>query len=205
MGFLTDLDKQAIKEAISNAERKTRGELVTVIAREADDYLYIPVLWAALLALLVPAFVSFLERPDWQAHTYSIQIVSFILLAVLFRHPVIKMRLIPSWIKQQRAHRVALEQFLLQNLHATEERTGILLFVSVSEHYVEILADKGINDVVDADAWDNIVKAFVVQVKKKQIADGFVQAITSCGELLEEHFPAHIINNNELPNKLIEI
>ena len=153
----------------------------------------------------MPALVSLLERPDWQAHTYSIQITSFILLAVLFRHPVIKMRLIPSWVKRQRSHRVALEQFLIQNLHATEERTGILLFVSVAEHYVEILADKGINDVVDADAWDNIIRAFVIQVKNKQIADGFVQAITSCGELLEAHFPAHAINNNELPDKLIEI
>lgn len=205
MAFLTDPDRQRIRAAIEAAERKTRGEFVTVVAREADDYLYIPILWAALIALAIPGLDQLINQPWLSAHTYTSQIVSFVLIAVLFHLPVIKHRLIPKSVQHQRAHRVALEQFLLQNLHGTAERTGVLLFVSVAEHYVEIIADKGINDRVEADAWDALVEAFVAQVRQGRIADGFVQTIEACGDLLETHFPIGEGDRNELPDHLIEL
>jgi putative membrane protein len=108
-------------------------------------------------------------------------------------------------VQHQRAHFVALEQFLLQNLHATQEGTGVLLFVSVAEHYVEIIADKGINDRAAPGSWDSLVSDFVAQVRRGRVADGFVQAIEGCGDLLEAHFPATGCDRNELPNNLIEI
>jgi putative membrane protein len=205
MAFLGDQDRQRIRAAIEAAERRTRGEFVTVIAREADDYLYIPILWAALIALLIPVLAQFVYQPWLAAHTYTTQIVSFVLIAVLFRLPAIKHRLIPKSVQQQRAHRVALEQFLLQNLHATEERTGVLLFVSRAEHYVEIIADKGINDRVEPHTWDALVQDFVAQVRRGRIADGFVRTIEACGELLETHFPIGEGDRNELPDHLIEL
>lgn len=206
MAFLTDNDRQRIRAAIEAAERKTRGEFVTVIAPEADDYLYIPILWAALIALLIPGLLSFAPANWWvHAHTYTVQIVSFVLIALLFRLPAIKHRLIPRYVQHQRAHRIALEQFLLQNLHATAERTGVLLFVSRAEHYVEIIADQGINARVDPGAWDALVAAFVEQVRQGRVADGFVQAIEGCGDLLATHFPAGEGDRNELPDHLVEL
>ena len=53
--------------------------------------------------------------------------------------------LIPRSMQRTRAHRRAVEQFLVQNLHTTEGRTGVLIFVSVAERYAEILADHGIH------------------------------------------------------------
>lgn len=205
MAFLTDPDRQRIRAAIEAAERRTRGEFVTVIARESDDYLYIPVLWAALISLAVPGLAQLSVVPWLVAHTYSIQIVTFVLVAVLFRLPAIKHRLIPAYVQRQRAHRIALEQFFLQNLHGTEERTGVLLFVSVGEHYVEIIADKGINDRVDTGTWDALVAEFVAQVKRGRIADGFVRTIEACGDLLAVHFPAGEADRNELPDHLVEL
>jgi putative membrane protein len=205
MAFLGEQDRQWVRAAIEAAERRTRGEFITVIAREADDYLYIPLLWAALVALLVPVLLSFVDLPWLHAHGYALQIVSFVVIALLVRVPVIKHRLIPTAVQRQRAHAVALEQFLLQNLHATEERTGVLLFVSVAEHYVEIIADKGINDKVSSDTWDELVKAFVALVRQGRVGDGFVNTIASCGDLLEQHFPAREGDRNELPNHLIEL
>ena len=81
------------------------------------------------------------------------------------------------------------------------ERTGVLLFVSAAEHYVEIIADKGINDVVADDAWQDIVQNFVQHVKQQQVTDGFLTAIAACGELLADHFPATDKDINELPNQ----
>jgi len=43
--------QRQIAEAIARAERRTDAELVTVLARRADDYAYWPLFWAAVLAL----------------------------------------------------------------------------------------------------------------------------------------------------------
>jgi putative membrane protein len=205
MAFLTDSDKQRIAETIRQVEMKTSGELVTVIAREADDYYYIPTLWAALTALLLPACVTVFELQFTLLDSYGAQISLFLVAALLFRIPALKYRLIPRAVKQQRAARLAREQFLLQNLHHTEGRTGVMLFVSLAEHYIEVIADKGINDAVPAGTWEWVVTDFVAKVKAGRIADGFVSAIAASGEHLIQHFPVAEGDQNELPNHLIEI
>jgi putative membrane protein len=205
MAFLSDSDKLRIAEAIRKLETKTSGEIVTVIAREADDYYYIPTLWAALSALLWPALVTLSGLQHPLLESYGAQVTLFVIAGLLFRIPALKYRLIPRAVKRQRAARLAREQFLLQNLHHTEGRTGVLLFVSEAEHYVEVIADKGINAAVPAGTWDWVVADFVGQVKAGNIADGFVRAIEGIGKHLVDHFPIAEGDRNELPNHLIEI
>ncbi|MDT8385386.1 MAG: TPM domain-containing protein [Gammaproteobacteria bacterium] len=203
--LLTEADKATVSEAIKQAELRTTGELITVIAPASDDYWFIPSLWASLIALTVPA-IFILIGTWWDTTTlFSIQIGTFLVLVTLFRIPLLKYALVPKSIKHLRASRVAREQFFLQGLQNTEGRTGILLFVSVAEHYVEVIADKGINDRVPEGTWDKVVRDFVLKVKEKQHMQGFVAAIEDCGNILAEHFPAQAGNKNELSNHLIEL
>jgi putative membrane protein len=203
--LLTETDKAAVSEAIKQAESHTSGELVTVITSASDDYWFIPTLWAALLALLVPAVIILYGTWMDAASIFSIQVAVFMGLALLFRIPVIKHALVPRSIKHLRASRVAREQFFLQGLQNTEGRTGILIFVSVAERYVEVIADKGINDVVPAGTWDKVVSDFITEVKARKYTEGFIAAVEDCGTILAEHFPAQVENINELPNHLIEL
>lgn len=203
MAFLSSEDRRQIARAIREAESRTQGEIVTVVTGQSDDYLYIPLLWATLLALAVPGLLEILQHPWALAHAYLIQFSTFLVLALLFRWRPVTMWIIPPAVKRQRAHRIAMEQFFQQNLHHTQGRTGLLLFVSVAEHYVEIIADKGINDKVAEAQWSEIVDGFVARVKRRQIREGFVQAISACGELLAEHFPAQDGDENELPDRLV--
>ena len=205
MNFLNDSDKQRISAAINAIECQTSGELVTVITRSNDEYRYIPYLWAALLALLVPGILTLANVPLADNLHYLLQICVFLAAAVIFNWPPVKLRLIPPGVKKLRAHRLAQEQFFLQNLHTTPGRTGVLLFVSVAEHYVEIIADKGINDVVQDSDWETIVARFVEEVKNNRVADGFLTAINACGALLAEHFPVAGEKTDALPNHLIEL
>lgn len=205
MAFLNDSEKQRIAAAIAAAEQQTRGELVTVITRCSDGYRYIPLLWAALLALLVPAILAVFGNLLPGDLAYLAQICTFLGAAALFNWLPLKMRLIPPGVKRLRARRLAREQFFLQDLHRTRERTGVLLFVSVAEHYVEILADQGINEAVAPQAWESIVSGFIGRVRNRQVAEGFLAAIAACGELLADHFPATDENRNELPNHLVEL
>jgi putative membrane protein len=142
MPFLTDHDRQKIASAIAEAERRTSGELVAVVAQAANDYRYIPLLWPALAALLLPAILLTI-RPGMSAWTlYLAQAAAFLVLALLAHLPPVRMALVPDSVKRRRASRLAREQFFEQGLHLTRARTGVLIFVSVAEHYVEIIADE---------------------------------------------------------------
>jgi putative membrane protein len=205
MAFLSNQEKRRIAEAVRFAERSTRGELVAVIARTSDDYAHVPWLWGSLTALAVPGFFELfdLETPLLSAHIT--QVVVFALVVLLLSWQPLKIRLVPRALKDARASRLAREQFLLQRLHATRERTGVLIFVSVAERYVEIIADEGINNVVPPGTWDGIVERFVAKVKASQTAEGFLTAVEECGRWLADNFPPRPDDINELPNALVEI
>ena len=205
MHLLDETEKTRIRELIQSVEKQTSGEIVTVIAADSDEYLFIPTLWAALISLLIPGVVMLTNVWIEYSLVYLVQVLSFFVLASVFRIPAIKMRLVPGRVKKQRASRVAREQFFLQHLHNTKDRTGVLIFVSVAEHYVEIIADKGINDVVPQDAWQNILADFVTQIKQGRHAQGFIDCITQCGEILHKNFPVQGDNPDELCNHLVEI
>jgi putative membrane protein len=128
-----------------------------------------------------------------------------VLLAAALRWPPIKMRLVPRAVQRLHASRRAHDQFHTQNLHHTRERSGVLLFVSVAERYVEVIADEGIHQRVPDGTWHTLVRDFTVRVKAGQIGEGFIEAVNGIGLHLSTHFPAVAGNPNELPDHLIEI
>jgi putative membrane protein len=205
MEMLTDADRRRIEKAIEDAETRTTGEFITVVAGESDDYLYVPTLAAACVVFLLSGAVLMLPLDFGLLEFYAGQIFAFIALALAFRWPRVKMLLVPRAVKQRRASRLAHQLFLDLGLSSTKERTGVLLFVSAAERYVEIIADRGIQQHVDDAVWEGIVADFVRRVRDRNIADGFVEAIDACTKVMAEHHPWHADDVNELPNRLIEI
>jgi putative membrane protein len=205
MAFLTDHDRQKIASAIAETERTTSGELVAVVAQAASDYRYVTLLGPALTALLLPTILLTIE-PAMSAWTlYLVQAATFIVLALLAHLPAVRMALVPETMKRRRASRLAREQFFEQRLHLTQGRTGVLIFVSVAEHYVEIIADEGINALVQPSTWDQAVADFVERVRAGRIAEGFLAVVEAVGTRLREHFPRAADDRDELPNRLVEI
>ena len=194
--------QDALAQAISEQEARTDAEMVTVLARQADDYRYVTVMWAALLSLLVPAVLLFL--PVWLTPFEALLLQWGVLLglAVLFRFKPIQLRLVPRRLQQARAAGLARQAFLQQGLHRTKGATGVLIFVSEAEHYVEILADQGIAQHVPDSEWQSMVDAFIAQLKRGDVAKGFQQCVTACGDKLAAHVPA-TEQKNELPNHLV--
>ncbi|WP_053268396.1 TPM domain-containing protein [Pseudomonas chlororaphis] len=202
MALLSEYEQRQVAEAIARVEQQTDAELVTVLAARADDYAYIPLLWASLLALIVPGVVHY--ATGWMSMhlLLLVQWVTFIVLCLVFRIPRITTRLIPRSVRHWRASNLARRQFLEQNLHHTVGSTGMLIFVCEAERYVEILVDEGISKRLDDKTWDSIVQAFTQQVKQGQTLQGFITCIEACGELLKVHVPVTHVRN-ELPNRLV--
>ena len=202
MALLTPQQQQQVADAVTRAEQRTDAEIVTVLAPRADDYSYIPLLWASLIALVVPALVHFLIGGLQIYGLLMLQWACFVFLSLIFRLPAITTRLIPPRIRHWRASNLARRQFLEQKLHHTQDRTGVLIFVSEAERYVEIRVDEGISRHLDNSDWGTIVSDFTRRVALGHTAEGFIACIDACAELLERHVPkTH--PRNQLPNRLV--
>ena len=129
MKRLNQTQKEQIAHAIDEAEQHTSGELVAVLAQSSDDYLYIPILWAALIALAVPGILMLSGWSIDFVRIYQYQVGAFILLTLLFHWPPLKMSLIPPPVKKARAASRARDEFITLGLHNTSNRGAIMIFV----------------------------------------------------------------------------
>lgn len=202
MPLFTDQERARISASITESERKTCGEIVAVVTESSDTYHYVPFLWAALFALIVPwPLIHFTwMKVQW---IYLIQLLVFLALILVLWPRRVRTALVPRSVRNAHARRRATEQFLVQNLHTTAGRTGVLIFVSVAERHAEILADRGIADKVPNDTWQKIVDGLTREISLGHPTDGFVQAIEQVGQQLAKHFPPGAVDPNELPNHLI--
>ncbi len=198
----TPEDRAAISAAISHAEENTSGEIVVVAAVASDGYRSFGLLWAALLALAAP--IPFIFATKWPVqYIYLIQLSVFLVLLVLFQLERLRYRLVPPAIKRARAHQRAVEQFLVQNMHTTKGRTGVLIYVSFAEHFAEIIADDGLYRKVPPSVWEDVVGELTGHLGRGTATKGFIRAIERCGEILAKHFPPGRVADNELPHHLI--
>ena len=198
----TTKDRAAISAAIAQAEENTSGEIVVVAAIASDGYRSFGLLWAALLALAAP--IPFIFATKWPVqYIYLIQLAVFLAFGILFQLERVRYFIVPPSVKRARAHQRAVEQFLVQNMHTTKGRTGVLIYVSFVEHYAEIIADDGIYRKVSPSAWEDIVNELTGHLGRGTATQGFIRAIEACGEILATHFPPGSVAENELPNHLI--
>ncbi|MGM0570532.1 TPM domain-containing protein [Marinobacter sp.] len=202
MTLLTSTEQDQVAAAIHAVEQETDAELVTVLARQADNYSYIPLLWAGILALLLPGLVNYFTEWFGAHFLVLVQWAVFLVLGALFRIPRVNTMLIPRHVRYWRASNLARRQFLEQNLHHTKDSTGMLIFVSEAERYVEILVDQGISARVDNSVWEDIVQTFTRQVRQGHTCQGFLDCIQACGQHLKEQVPA-THERNQLPNHLV--
>ncbi len=203
MKNISRADRDRIAAAVLAAEQHTTGEIVPMIVARSDDY---PgARWRlALVSGLMCGFLTYYflgdQDPAWILWA---QIPGLYLGYWLGNFgPVLRLFLERDRVEQE-VHQRALEAFFALNLHATAERTAILVMASVLEHRVEILADSGINAKVPAATWDAILNALVQRIKADELTEGFCIAIRDCGEVLQKDFPGSHDNPNEICDKII--
>ncbi len=200
--------RAAIRAAIETAEARTSAEFVTVVARSAEPYLYIPSLMAAIGALFLSG-IALMFQPQIGFTTiefYGGQVALFVVLVAICQTPAIRLALVPKSIRHARASRLARQMFLELGMTESDDRNAVLLFVALGERYVEIIADAGLQaKLADTTVWDAVVAKFVAEVRQGRVADGFVSAIEGCADVMAEHFPNREGAENRHPDRLIEI
>jgi len=129
------------------------------------------------------------------------QLAVFLIAALAVSWMPLWLLLVPKPVQRARAHRAALEQFVRSG---TRNRTGVLIFFLLAEHYVRIVADEAIAQKVHGSEWQAAVDALTAHMRIGRIAAGLIAAIERCGAVLAEHAPPDG-SGDELPNRLYVI
>jgi putative membrane protein len=207
---MTPEEHARVAEAVRRAEESTSGEIFCVLARASDSYFFPSAFFVTIAVLAVGLVLAILLDHWW----FTIGLPEFAalellgVLAALFVlrvFPSLRIHYVPHLVRRRRAHDNAVRQFLARNIHLTDERTGVLLFLSVEERYAEVIADSGINARVEQRDWDRIIDLLVSHAGKDRLADGFCEAVQEVGALLARHFPPRADDRNELDDHLVEI
>lgn len=184
-------DRERIRQAVHEAEQSTSGEIVPYIVAESDPYPEAfwrggALLGAAVLGLTALlhdtlAVLSFVTVTQ----TVLAGFVGFTLGALLVRWvPALKRLLADEQTLERRVGERAAVAFVEEEVFATRDRSGIMIFVSMLEHKVLVMGDAGINARVEQSAWSEIVGTVLQGIRSGAASDGLVNAIRACGDLL---------------------
>lgn len=224
MAHLSEAEHQAVSAAVSAAEARTSGEIVTVVTDRSDGYTDVALVWSVATAFTAIAFLTFF--PDfylglvdrvlgqWNAQWTPRGILGLALLVGILKFvgawliqlwQPLKFFLIPGPIKSHRVNARAIQLFKIGAERRTTGRTGILIYLSMRERRAEIVADEAIASKVEPEVWGEAMAAMLAELKRGGCGAGVVAAVERVGKVLAEHLPRQAGDVNELPDRLIEL
>jgi len=112
---------------------------------------------------------------------------------------------LPSYaiLKGLSPRRRAMHLFGHFNIWDTEHNNGVLIYLLLADHDVEIVADRGIHKQVGEAGWQQICQHMEGMFRSGQFESGVVYGIQAIGEQLAKHFPPEAVSRNELSNRVL--
>ena len=227
--MLTINDHKRIADAITEAESKTSGEIFCVLAHEVSRYREVPLLWASVAALAGPPLLVLLGLrrlaladifTSWTddslssveslivraLSTYSLlQAGLFLIVALVVSLPKVRRVMTPRFLKRHRVRQLARHHFVASGARLSHAEPHILIYASLQDRQVELVAHQAIHKAVGEGPWNAAVAAVTEGMKQAKPADGFVNAIKICGDALTAHFPSTGPAKNQLSNDILEV
>ena len=203
--YLTKDQQQEIIDLIKQVESKTNGEILPVIANkstEAPFLFYFNLSVAIIIVLIIDSLLYMYTQLPMDSYIYSL-LAAPILAFILGKSEKWIRFVIPKVYQQKCVDEKAMLSFYHNITEQTQFQTGVLIYVSLLEHQVEILADKAIAEKVPPETWQIIVDKFIERIKAGEFFEGLKQSLLDAAEPLEEHFPKSEGNQNEIKNVVI--
>lgn len=221
---LSEADHALVSAAVSEAERGTDGEIVTIVTDLSDSYHDAALHWALgimflALALFAVFHAQFLALLTWAGGGWEQEFtlretlpVLFVLLAAKFLiarfilgWTPLRLALTPRATKARRVRARAIQYFKVGAESRTAKKTGVLLYLSMGEHMAEIVADEAVHQAVAPETWGDAMVALIDHVREGRPGEGMAAAVAQVGTILAAHFPKDHSDPNELPDRLIEL
>jgi hypothetical protein len=97
----------------------------------------------------------------------------------------------------------AIDVFAQLRMWDTEQRNGVLIYLLLADHAVEIVADRGVDSHTGEQAWQQICAAMEAAFRARRYESGILEGIRAVSALLEKYFPTSGASRNELPDKVV--
>ncbi|MCD6375317.1 MAG: TPM domain-containing protein [Caldisericaceae bacterium] len=96
----------------------------------------------------------------------------------------------------------AKEVFVKLKMHQTALRNGVIVYLAFQDRKFAIWGDKGINEKVPENFWQDVKEVMAEHFRNNQFAEGLINGITMIGEKLKAFFPYQKDDVNELPDDI---
>ena len=97
--------------------------------------------------------------------------------------------------------RRALQVFGQLGVWDTAQNNGVLVYLLLADHIVEIVADRGIAGSIPQSEWDAVCREMERHFRETRFSEGACAGIRGVGRLLARHFPGKSGDADELPNQ----
>jgi len=185
---LSEADRKRVCAAVEAARASTAAKFDFVVVPASDHYALYPVVWSAVLSIALTGALS-LWRPHLTIGAGVIVTAAlFALLSFVLELWPMRMLLAPRNVKCALCSRMARHQFSAHLISRDTEHNGVMLFVSLAEHHLEIIAERDAHAATPAGTWDRIIADATAKMPG-DLADGLVTAISACGAVLAKAFP----------------
>ncbi len=208
--FLTGAEQDRVTEVVREVEKTTSGEIVPMIVSHSHDYPMAAAVCSASISLplclllteLIGSHLWIGGQNIWLFLVlFAVGYPTFYVLTL--RTDKVKRFFLNRQLVEREVRETALAAFFSERLYKTKDENGILLFISVMEQKVWILADAGINRKIEQDAWESIVAELIEGIKSGRRCEGICAAIRQIGLILQTHFPYEKSDKDELHNLII--
>lgn len=95
----------------------------------------------------------------------------------------------------------AIQVFSELGVWDTEHNNGVLIYVLMAEHDVEIIADRGIAKRVSPQDWEAVCQEMERAYRTGEFTAGALRAIEGVSRLLARHFAQATADHNEQPDQ----
>jgi putative membrane protein len=202
--FFTDAEKEQIKEVTIAAEAGTIGEIAVIVVDESSEYHEAEILGGTILGSLVALIVTILLFHESIWWYVPLSFILFFPAWFLFKEfRILKIYCIGNKRKEKAVRERALKAFYEKGLYKTKQNTGVLFFVSLLEHKVWVLADKGIHEKIKQGTLNKFARHVAEGIRESHACDNLIKAIREAGELLTQHYPIQPGDINELSDEII--
>ncbi len=189
--WLSAEEEARIRQRVSEIEQETGSEIVPYVVGISDPYPEAP--WRgfvlfSVLGLFVLSLITLGQ--SWAigptiTEVILVSLLSGLLGAFLGRYvPPLRRWLVGRALLDRRVHQRALQAFLEEEVFATPNRTGVLIFISLFERRLEVLPDKTLAQQVPTEAWRSIVLDVVEGIRRRKPAEGLLRAMEDCRQVV---------------------
>jgi putative membrane protein len=191
---------EALAQAVRDIEKDTDAEIVIVVRGRSGSYRHADYLCGAIVALIGLVFVLF---SPFEFHTYWVPIdVTALFIAGAFvcaRTDSVRRTLTAKNFRARAVRSGAAAMFYEAGIANTSAENGLLIYLSLLERRLEVIADRGILKAVPALQWNNSVFE-LKRIGRNPEPENLIKAVRDLGCLLVQHMPATGENPNELPD-----